>query len=153
VHQIRFSEVTKLQTMNIAEHILSYLTQIDVPAAFTDAAKNLCFHYQTPKEKTLCHHDWHKGNLIRTELELILLDWEYAAIGDPLIDIACFINGLELKEPDIQKVSQRFHLNPDQLSQAITLTELMSFTWYLVRFADKDWSVQIQSWISRLKSL
>jgi thiamine kinase-like enzyme len=151
VHQVPLSDITNLQTMNVTDHIQKYISQIETPVAFINAVTNFCYHYQFPEDKVLCHHDWHEGNLIMTNNELILLDWEYAAIGDPLIDIACFINGLELKEPEINTISKMFNLNRQCLQQALTLTQLMSFAWYMVRFPNKDWTEQIQSWISRLK--
>ena len=35
----------------------------------------------------LCHHDPHAGNLVGSE-KLVFLDWEYAALGEPLFDLA-----------------------------------------------------------------
>ena len=151
VHQFPVLDANNLKTLNVAEHISKYLAHIKTPLAFKDAVTNFCSRYRIPEDKVLCHHDWHRGNLIQTKNELILLDWEYAALGDPLIDIACFINGLQLKEPDIQLLTQKFNLNRERLQQTIALTELMSFVWYMVRFPNKDWTEQIQNWISRLK--
>jgi len=36
----------------------------------------------------LCHSDLHRLNLIDSETSLILLDWEYAHVSDPLWDVA-----------------------------------------------------------------
>ena len=40
--------------------------------------------------KALVHNDLHHSNLIGTE-RLYLLDWEYAAVTDPLFDLACVL--------------------------------------------------------------
>jgi thiamine kinase len=37
----------------------------------------------------LCHHDVHHLNVVDTGA-LVLLDWEYAALGDPRLDLAAF---------------------------------------------------------------
>ena len=40
--------------------------------------------------KTVVHNDLHHSNLIGSD-RLYLLDWEYAAVADPLLDLACVL--------------------------------------------------------------
>ncbi len=42
-----------------------------------------------PRERTLCHNDVHHRNIIDGRA-LMLIDWEYAAVGDPMFDLASF---------------------------------------------------------------
>ncbi|QGM80177.1 choline/ethanolamine kinase family protein [Otariodibacter oris] len=44
-----------------------------------------------PFTQSICHHDVHLGNLIEHGEQLFLIDWEYAAISDPALDIALFL--------------------------------------------------------------
>ncbi|MDP8032740.1 phosphotransferase [Pasteurella atlantica] len=49
-----------------------------------------------PFAKSICHHDLHLGNFIENDGQLFLIDWEYAAVSDPALDIALFFNANEL---------------------------------------------------------
>jgi thiamine kinase len=41
--------------------------------------------------KVLCHHDLSIANLLFLSDNIVFADWEYAALGNPLLDIAfCF---------------------------------------------------------------
>lgn len=42
----------------------------------------------SPLDHTICHHDIHLGNLVEQGEHLYLIDWEYAALSDPALDIA-----------------------------------------------------------------
>ena len=35
-----------------------------------------------------CHNDAHPGNFLKTDTDLLLMDWEYAGNGDPMWDLA-----------------------------------------------------------------
>ena len=48
----------------------------------------------------LCHHDVHVGNIIGLD-RLLLIDWEYAALGDPLFDLATVIEHHGLSETQV----------------------------------------------------
>ncbi|MDP8161485.1 phosphotransferase [Pasteurella atlantica] len=49
-----------------------------------------------PFAKGICHHDLHLGNFIENDGQLFLIDWEYAAVSDPALDIALFFNANKL---------------------------------------------------------
>ena len=40
----------------------------------------------------ILHHDLHASNLIDSGRGLMLIDWECAAVADPLLDIACILS-------------------------------------------------------------
>ena len=61
-----------------------------VSAALDSAAdRRLAALAATPRPKSLCHNDVHHRNVIDGK-SLWLIDWEYAAIGDALYDLASF---------------------------------------------------------------
>lgn len=43
-----------------------------------------------PFAQALCHHDLHLANLIVQGEKLFLIDWEYAAVSDPALELALF---------------------------------------------------------------
>lgn len=47
---------------------------------------------------SVCHHDIHLENLIERAGKLYLIDWEYAALSDPALEIALFLQGNCLTE-------------------------------------------------------
>jgi thiamine kinase len=53
-----------------------------------DMALSIAQESDDQKARCLCHNDVHHLNLIDNGERLWLLDWEYAAIGDPLFDLA-----------------------------------------------------------------
>jgi len=48
---------------------------------------------QLPVQNTLCHNDLLAANRLVSGGRLRALDWEYAAMGDPLFDLAAIIEG------------------------------------------------------------
>ncbi|WP_228064817.1 choline/ethanolamine kinase family protein [Muribacter muris] len=44
----------------------------------------------SPFKRAICHHDLHLQNIVLNHGELFLIDWEYAALSDPALDIALF---------------------------------------------------------------
>ena len=48
----------------------------------------------------MIHNDLHASNLVLAD-SLYLLDWEYAAVSDPLIDIACILAYYPQAEPHV----------------------------------------------------
>lgn len=58
----------------------------------------VALHFQPPFEPILpfataiCHHDLHLGNLVESEEQLIIIDWEYASLSDPALEIALFLH-------------------------------------------------------------
>lgn len=51
----------------------------------------------------ICHHDLLPENLIVTaDGDLLAIDWEYAAMGDPYFDLAVVIDGLALNQQQTQ---------------------------------------------------
>lgn len=49
-----------------------------------------------PLAEAICHHDIHLGNLVEQGEKLYLIDWEYAAISDPALDLALFLHANSL---------------------------------------------------------
>lgn len=52
-----------------------------------------------PVEQTLCHLDLNQANIIRTSHGLSVIDWEYACVADPRMDLAMAIDLAQLDMP------------------------------------------------------
>ncbi|MEM1112817.1 MAG: choline/ethanolamine kinase family protein [Pseudomonadota bacterium] len=59
-----------------------------LPAELVEACQAL-----TPSKTVLCHNDLLQANRLYSKGRLLAIDWEYAAMGDPLFDLAAVIEG------------------------------------------------------------
>ena len=81
-----------VRRVDICDAIAHYLERRDLPegpvthAALADLVRWALGGYR-PLPAALCHHDLHHLNIIDAE-PLMFVDWEYAGVGDPLIDLA-----------------------------------------------------------------
>jgi thiamine kinase len=82
---------------------------------------------------TIVHNDLSHLNLIQAE-RLYLIDWEYAAVADPIFDLACVLAYYPQAEPHAQEL-----LDATGLAAQVSIAELLStrflfvllsFLWY-----------------------
>jgi thiamine kinase len=96
-----------------------------------DAALTLCA--RAGREATIVHNDLFHLNLIQGE-RLYLIDWEYAAVADPIFDLACVLAYYPQAEPYTQDLLDSTRLaacvSTAELSRARFLFVLLSFLWY-----------------------
>lgn len=83
------------------------------------------------------HNDLHHTNLMGTGGRLLLLDWEYGAVTDPLIDLACLLAYYPAAAPHAGSLLDASGLSgdatPAMLAAATWLCMLVSYFWYRVR--------------------
>jgi len=86
----------------------------------------------------ILHHDLHASNIIEGSRGLQLIDWECAAVSDPLLDIACILSyyasarphaAVLLQESGLEDITRR------QLAAAVWLFDLHTYLWYRERRA------------------
>jgi thiamine kinase-like enzyme len=84
----------------------------------------------------ILHHDLHGSNLIENARGLVLIDWECAAVSDPLLDVACILSyhesarpyaSLLLRNSGLERVTSR------QLAASVWLFDLHTYLWYRER--------------------
>jgi aminoglycoside phosphotransferase (APT) family kinase protein len=157
-----FSRAERLQQLGGALHILHTIVP-PVVAPF-DVGAVLELHYQRLREvpeeaagfaalmrraadamqasgtqgraKAFVHNDVHHSNLIGSE-RLYLLDWEYAAVADPLFDLACILayypQAAEHAEALLDATRLAAVANAAMLREATWLWMLVSYFWYRAR--------------------
>ena len=73
----------------------------ELPEAFTAACDRLA---RETVPRRLCHNDLLRPNRLVSQGRLLALDWEYAAMGDPLFDLAVIIEGDGLDAPEAARL-------------------------------------------------
>ncbi|WP_157954308.1 phosphotransferase [Saccharospirillum mangrovi] len=117
--------------LNIAEqirHLLAYCD--DLNPAFVSAVEQRCSTYQLPTRLTLTHHDWHPGNVKIDGKNWVLLDWEFAALGDPAMDLAAVCSGFALSAEQGGKLADVMDIEADRLHQAQAMMSALATVWY-----------------------
>jgi aminoglycoside phosphotransferase (APT) family kinase protein len=83
------------------------------------------------------HNDLHHTNLMDGGGRLVLLDWEYGAVADPLLDLACVLAYYPQAEAHAGGLLAASRLagavSPAMLTAATWLCMLVSYFWYRVR--------------------
>jgi thiamine kinase-like enzyme len=87
----------------------------------------------------LCHHDLLHSNIIG-DVRPMLIDWEYAAAGNPLLDLATFINYHDLDHDESAPLLEyyfggRVSEFRDALAIAIRLSQALELLWLIQRNA------------------
>ena len=84
----------------------------------------------------ILHHDLHGSNIIESGRGLVLIDWECAAVSDPLLDIACILSYHESARPYasfLLRHSGLEEVTPRQLAASVWLFDLHTYLWYRER--------------------
>ena len=88
------------------------------------------------RPRTVIHNDLHHTNLIGVG-RLYLLDWEYAAVTDPLLDLACLLayypQAAAHADVLLESSGLAGQASPEMLGAATWLCMLVSYFWYRAR--------------------
>lgn len=88
------------------------------------------------RRPVLAHSDLHGSNLVDGG-PLWLIDWEYAALADPLHDVACVLAYYPQAAPHAARLLAALGLEraatPGALEAAVWLFQLLVFLWYRAR--------------------
>lgn len=105
------------------------LTLIDGALRALDSLPNV--------ESVLTHHDLHPGNLCSHDGRLVVVDWEYGAIGNPWFDLAALNLHCGIKAEKLAMLPVVASLEMEELQwglrRAIWLLKVLETLWYWVR--------------------
>lgn len=119
----------------------AYARRIDAPDRALDryrdeAALSWSVVAAAARPAAILHHDLHASNLIESSAGLVLIDWECAAVSDPLLDVACILSYYETARAHAGLLLERCGLagvTSCELAAAVWLFDLHVFLWYRER--------------------
>jgi aminoglycoside phosphotransferase (APT) family kinase protein len=88
-----------------------YVTQLGGDAETLDLlqrARAAGTRLQSGAASVLCHNDLHHLNIIGLDGGLTVVDWEYAGLGDPIMDLAGFVAYHDLDEPAVAALLEAY---------------------------------------------
>lgn len=90
---------------------------------------------QQLENKTLCHFDCNLHNWIKDRTgKLYLIDWEYAALGNPAYDLAVLCDSAKLTSKQIQILLDSYgEINKTELNQAQLEMKYLEILWFAVQ--------------------
>lgn len=87
-----------------------------------------------------CHNDLVAENVLQTAAgDLLLIDWEYAGVGDPMFDLAVVIRHHGLREPLARGFLEAYLQRPAAAAENERLTRLCVFYGYLLEL----WNLRV----------
>jgi thiamine kinase len=94
------------------------------------------------RHQTLCHNDLVHSNIIGSD-PVCLIDWEYAAIGDPLFDLATVVRHHELPAPIAREFLRSYFGSIDvktrrRFDAFCNLYDLLTALWYMSVCGETD---------------
>ncbi|MCP8686760.1 phosphotransferase [Marinobacterium sedimentorum] len=99
------------------------------------AARELALLPEIPR--VLTHHDLHPGNLCLSEGALVVVDWEYAALGSAWFDAAALVQRCGLDAAQIGVLPAFANLDAKALAQGLAragwLCDALECLWYWAR--------------------
>jgi thiamine kinase len=115
------------QVRDPADNVADYLSSAAAAWLISGAAE---------RPLAILHHDLHGSNIIESGRGLVLIDWECAAVSDPLLDIACILSYHESARPYASFLLRHSGLEgvtSRQLAASVWLFDLHTYLWYRER--------------------
>lgn len=84
------------------------------------------FRQITPFQRAICHHDIHLANLVLQEKRLFLIDWEYAAISDPALELALLLQANALST-DQKEIFLKYYFTATAFDSAAFLAKMEEY--------------------------
>jgi len=122
---------------DLLKALSGYVERVGAEASYLDwAAAAWRVSGAEDRPLAILHHDLHGSNLIETPERLVLIDWECAAVSDPLLDVACILSYHESARPYASLLLQHSGLGDiksRQLAAAMWLFDVHTYLWYRER--------------------
>jgi thiamine kinase len=90
----------------------------------------------------IVHSDLHHGNVLTAD-RVYFIDWEYAQVGDPLLDLACIMTYYPRAMPHGELLLEAAGLTevgttPAMLEELTNVFTLLTYLWYRVRRVSRN---------------
>ncbi|MGI6714217.1 MAG: phosphotransferase [Bacilli bacterium] len=135
LHQLPVDDVRLFDPIN---RYLTYQRLGQVPPLFPKLEAELLEEFRLYFDNTplrLCHNDVVRGNLLFQGEKLLLIDYEYAGLNDPLFDHLSFLTENDIDSDENLKLyfsdvlQNHFPITEDFLKRYITLIDLLWYYW------------------------
>ena len=120
-------DIPTLDMRDTLRHLMARAAPL--PDTLRQQVADLIRTWRPTGRRVLCHHDWHPGNIVVHRGHWVILDWEYAAVGDPLTDIASAALGFRLGEPGRRRLARLMGIANADLEAACTLMQAVNDLW------------------------
>lgn len=143
IHQIKLQPKDHhgISTFDFTERMDHYWQQVEKKYQHTHFADIYRRHRQLPfkvEATALCHFDLGAHNLIRHQGQWVAIDWEYAAIADPKLDLAITLSLLDIPLAQGVQLYCQFAGIPSATSWIEDITTYLPYQhtlvmlWYLI---------------------
>jgi thiamine kinase len=128
-----------LKIVNFAAHASHYAHQLATPEAerFADEVASLVEKWCADSSRhVLCHNDLVSGNIIDVagNDDLMLIDWEYAGLGEPYFDLAVFLHQYPFSATDARVFLDAYSTQVDEerLAACVAIYERVLVLWLML---------------------
>lgn len=125
-----------LRRVDFHESLLRYgalLPAASAPASLLAEGRDCQARLGRPARLALCHHDLHHANILDTGDALMVVDWEYAGLGDPIMDLAGFAAYHELDADGsrtlLEAYGETLPASRERLAAARRLFGIVALAW------------------------
>lgn len=126
----------RFDPLRIAQHYAQAAGSAGSAGAVEQVAR-LVDSLSDPSKVSICHHDAHAGNLLGHTAP-VLVDWEYAAVGDPLMDLVVTSRYHALSEHGVRRLLDAWsggtgRAERERFDELARLYDLLNGLWTAVR--------------------
>jgi len=135
----QFQTITNVPAMRYSILFQQYRKALANDAEGLELLAKLLHLFQALPDKnhSLVHHDLHLGNMVFEGSQLKIIDWEYAGLGCPWLDLAAVASFCELTYQDIQELPVGHGLTKQNIVKwmkiATAFNQILAKLWYRVR--------------------
>jgi len=121
-----------------AEHVINHEPEESGRLQFllANGAESLARSGGEKRAPTVVHNDLHHGNVLTAD-RVYFIDWEYAQVGDPLLDLACIMAYYPRALPHGELLLEAAGLSepttPAMLAELTNVFTLLTYLWYRAR--------------------
>ena len=121
-----------------AEHVINHEPEESGRLQFllANGAESLARSGAGQRAPTIVHNDLHHGNVLTAD-RVYFIDWEYAQVADPLLDLACILAYYPRALPHGELLLEAAGLSetttPAMLGELTNVFTLLTYLWYRAR--------------------
>jgi aminoglycoside phosphotransferase (APT) family kinase protein len=136
LHAVPPPQVTAFDPLQVAQSYAGLILEAPDLRPQLQRLQSLCERLTPGRGLSVIHGDLWEGNLLDGS-RLWLLDWEYAQLSDPLMDIACLLAYYPEAVPYRRELAAAAGLGEldldEQLFDRVTIYRTLSWLWHLAR--------------------